>query len=109
MGLIDFKRLKPELAAKLATSPPYASQRSFGSGALDWCMIASGRCHLYLHGGQRLWDYAAGQLILSEAGGVSATLDGDAVFQNGLSARTIVAATSPELFASWQRWLRGDV
>ncbi|MCW8841337.1 MAG: inositol monophosphatase [Gammaproteobacteria bacterium] len=106
MGLVDFKRLEAPLAGRLAVAPPYASQRSFGSGALDWCMIASGRCHLYLHGGQKLWDYAAGQLILTEAGGLSATLEGDAVFCNSLSPRSVVAAASPALFAEWQHWLR---
>lgn len=105
MGLIDFKRLSSELVARLAVKPPYASQRSFGSGALDWCMIASGRCHLYLHGGQKLWDYAAGQLILSEAGGVATTLQGDPVLHCGLEPRSVVAAASRELFTSWRDWL----
>jgi myo-inositol-1(or 4)-monophosphatase len=105
MGLIDFKRLDGELAARLATTPPYASQRSFGSGALDWCMIASGRCHLYLHGGQKLWDYAAGQLILAEAGGLAATLQGEPVLQRGLVPRSVVAATDADLFHAWRDWL----
>ena len=105
MGLIDFKRLDGELAARLATRPPYSSQRSFGSGALDWCMIATGRCHLYLHGGQKLWDYAAGQLILAEAGGLSSTLHNEPVLYQGLMPRSVVAASNPELFLAWQKWL----
>jgi myo-inositol-1(or 4)-monophosphatase len=105
MGLIDFKRLEAPLAARLASTPPYASQRSFGSGALDWCMIASGRCHLYLHGGQRLWDYAAGQLILQEAGGVAETLEGEPVLTQSLMPRSAVAAVNPELFRHWCDWL----
>jgi len=108
MGLIDFKRLDADLSARLARTPPYASQRSFGSGALDWCMIAAGRCQLYLHGGQKLWDYAAGQLILSEAGGVSATLEGEPVFCNRLTPRSVVATATPALFDSWQQWLKGS-
>ena len=108
MGLIDFKRLPAHLAARLAASPPYSSQRSFGSGALDWCMIASGRCQLYLHGGQKLWDYAAGQLILNEAGGRSATLNGEAVLPlvPGTGPRSVVAACSAELMTDWQGTLR---
>ena len=105
IGLVDFKRLDSELARRLATHPPYASQRSFGSGALDWCMIASGRCHLYLHGGQKLWDYAAGQLILNEAGGYSSTLDGENVLQPLLVPRSVVAAPSRELHEHWLHWL----
>lgn len=107
MGLVDFKRLAPKLAGRLATEPPYSSQRSFGSGALDWCMIATGRCHLYLHGGQKLWDYAAGQLILAEAGGHSATLEGERVLQARLVSRSVVAAAGRELFESWFHWLAG--
>lgn len=107
MGLVDFKRLGPELATRLACEPPYASQRSFGSGALDWCMIATGRCHLYLHGGQKLWDLAAGQLILSEAGGCSSSLGGERVLQPSLAPRSVVAASSRELHGQWAEWLAG--
>ena len=107
MGLVDFKRLSPALASRLATEPPYSSQRSFGSGALDWCMIATGRCQLYLHGGQKLWDYAAGQLILAEAGGHSSTLEGDRVLQAALVPRSVAAAAGKELHAEWAHWLAG--
>ncbi len=105
MGLVDFKRLNSALASRLACAPPYASQRSFGSGALDWCMIASGRCHLYLHGGQKLWDYAAGQLILREAGGFATTLEGERVLQPALVPRSVVAAASQGLYDDWFKWL----
>ena len=37
MAGVDLKRLNPTLAATLAARPPYASQRNFGSSALDWC------------------------------------------------------------------------
>jgi len=30
-----------ELRVILAQRPPYSSQRSFGSGALDWCWVAA--------------------------------------------------------------------
>ncbi len=104
-GLIDFKRLAPELATRLVTEIPYSSQRSFGSVALDWCWIAIGRSHVYLHGKQNLWDYAAGHLILAEAGGQSCTLEGEAVFNNRLQPRSAVAALDPGLFAAWSQWL----
>lgn len=107
-GLIDFKRLAPELATRLATEIPYASQRSFGSVALDWCWIAIGRSHVYLHGKQNLWDYAAGHLILEEAGGQSCTLDGETVFINSLEPRSAVAALDQKLFNAWVKWLGID-
>jgi len=105
-GLIDFKRLAPDLATRLATEIPYASQRSFGSVALDWCWIAIGRSHVYLHGKQNLWDYAAGHLILEEARGQSCTLDGEVVFNNSLQPRSAVAALDEKLFADWLDWLQ---
>lgn len=105
-GLIDFKRLAPELATRLATEIPYASQRSFGSVALDWCWIAIGRSHVYLHGKQNLWDYAAGHLILEEAGGQSCTLEGMTVFNNSLEPRSAVAALDKKLFVNWLDWLQ---
>lgn len=107
-GLIDFKRLSPELATRLATEIPYSSQRSFGSVALDWCWIALGRSHVYLHGKQNLWDYAAGHLILAEAGGQSCTLDGETVFNNSLTPRSAVAALDTKLFGAWVEWLGVD-
>ncbi len=61
------------LAVALVEAPPFASQRNLGTVALDWCWMAASRADIYLHGGQKLWDYAAGQLIFAEAGGVSST------------------------------------
>jgi len=105
VALIDLKRLPRALAARLAAAPPYKSQRSFGAVALDWCWLAAGRCHVYLHGQQKLWDYAAGCLILHEAGGRSATLDGESVFAPSLAPRSAAAALNPEIFDQWTNWL----
>jgi len=105
LALIDFKRLPPALAQRLSSTPPYASQRSLGSVALDWCWLAAGRVHLYLHGAQKLWDYAAASLILSEAGGSALTLAGDAVLQPSLAPRSVAAALDAELFQQWRDWL----
>ncbi len=105
MALIDFKRLSGALATRLAAQPPYKSQRSFGAVALDWCWLAAGRCHLYLHGRQKLWDYAAGCLVLHETGGRSLTLHGEEVFVASLEPRSAAAALDPALFAQWREWL----
>ncbi len=102
---IDFKRLPPEMAASIASHPPYSSQRSFGSGALDWCWLAAGRVHLYLHGKQKLWDYSAGQLILREAGGQCCTLEGDVVFQGKLESRSVLAALQSKHFVEWREYV----
>jgi myo-inositol-1(or 4)-monophosphatase len=105
-GIVDFKRLKAPLSTNLAQFPPYSSQRSFGSVALDWCWIAAGRGQIYLHGAQNIWDYAAGWLILEEAGGKSSTLDGEVVVVPRVIKRSALAATTPELFAEWQTHLQ---
>lgn len=105
IAAVDFKRLAAPLAAQLGAHPPYGSQRNFGASSLEWCWLADGRFHLYLHGGQKLWDYAGGSLILAEAGGRAATLDGEEVFHYGLPPRSVVAAVTPALFSAWKAWL----
>lgn len=104
LGLIDFKRLSPVAAARLATDPPYRSQRSFGASALDLCWIGAHRCHLYLHGKQQLWDHAAGSVILKQAGGQAETFEGEAVFQNNLQARSVLAASTELLMRKWKTY-----
>ncbi len=106
IAVVDFKRLPTALSARLVTATPYASQRSFGAAALDWCWLAAGRGHLYLHGRQNLWDYAAGHFIFQRAGGHAATLDDEPVFTPALQGRSAVAAVDDTLFRAWQDWLQ---
>jgi fructose-1,6-bisphosphatase/inositol monophosphatase family enzyme len=56
---------------------------------------------VYLHGGQKLWDYAAGQLIHAEAGGHASTLEGESVLVNELKPRSVVAAADEENYRQW--------
>lgn len=106
VALIDFKRLDTELRQRLMAQPPYHSQRNFGSCALEWAWLAAGRGQLYLHGGQKLWDFAAGTRLFAEAGGTSYTLDSEAVFQAQLEPRSAVASPDPALARQWLEWLR---
>ena len=101
MAIVDFKRLPNELAIKLVSNSPYRSQRSFGSVALDWCWLAIGRGHIYLHGKQMLWDYAAGLLIAEESGCVSCTMDGETIFEESLNAKKVIASTAKHLQKQW--------
>jgi myo-inositol-1(or 4)-monophosphatase len=105
VALVDLKRLPAPLAGRLAQSPPYGSQRNLGSCALEWAWLAAGRGHVYLHGGQKLWDLAAGSLLLSEAGGQAETLDGGELRCRGTGPHSAVAALDPDLFRSWRAWL----
>lgn len=83
-----------ECVACVGTSPydPNLTDRSFtlmkavflagldirreGSAELDLCSVAAGRAGLYFELGLSLWDYAAGMLIVQEAGGTCLTADG---------------------------------
>ncbi len=111
---VDFKRLPRALAGRLAAQHPYSSQRNLGSSTLDWCYLAAGRFQVYVHGGQKLWDYAAGCLILQEAGGTVGSLETDDFWQGEPWTRSVVAAVNPALYAQWRAWLseeggeRGD-
>lgn len=102
---IDMKRLPKDLAVRLVMEEPYSSQRNIGSSALDWCWLAAGRYNIYLHGGQMMWDYAAGSLIFSEAGGYSRSLDGEPVFRGELEARSVLACADANLFDYWEKWI----
>ena len=50
--------------------------RRSGSAALDLCAIASGRAEVYFELILSPWDFAAGALIVEEAGGIVTTVDG---------------------------------
>jgi len=106
LASVDMKRLKKKLVTQLATSPPYSSQRNFGASALDWCYTAVGRYDLYLHGGQKLWDYAAGSLILSESGGRACCIDNDDFALGDIWQRSVIAARNEKLFGEWKNWIR---
>ena len=106
IGLVDIKRLDPELVLRLVKEKPFQSQRSIGSVALEWCWMAAGRFHVYLHGSQNLWDYAAGHLILQGAGGYSCTMQGEKVFNNTLEKRSAVCALSKQHFEEWKDFLK---
>ena len=50
--------------------------RRMGAAALDLCNVACGRTELFFEYSLCPWDYAAGSLLVTEAGGVISTLDG---------------------------------
>ena len=106
VAFVDFKRLSNDLRINLVDQSPYKSQRNIGSCALEWAWLAAGRAQLLIHGSEKLWDYAAGCLLLSEAGGVSETHNGEPVFVESLETRSVVAASNVELFAQWSSRIR---
>lgn len=105
VALVDLKRLPPPLATALADDAPYYSQRNLGSSVLEWCYLAAGRADLLLHGGQRPWDYAAGVLMLREAGGEAASF-GTAEFDAApFWRRPAIAALHPLALTEWRTWI----
>ena len=68
--------------------------RRQGSAALDLCSVAAGRAGVYFELQVSLWDYAAGALIVSEAGGQVACVDGSPLPWRGV--KTSILAASPE-------------
>jgi len=104
-AIVDFKRLPYSLSNEIISNSPFASQRSIGSVALDWCWIAAGRGQIYCHGSQNLWDYAAGYLILSESGGYNCTFDNEEVMLAKIEQRSAITATNENLFKLWKRYV----
>ena len=75
--------------------------RRQGSAALDLCSAASGRAGLYFELSTSLWDYAAGLLIVQEAGGVCLSCDGSPMPLDG--RKSSVAAGSPKAVEEFLR------
>lgn len=71
--------------------------RRFGACAAELCYLAMGRCELYFEYLLSPWDYAAASLILTEAGGIITSANGDPLC---LTAPTgVIAANSRPNYA----------
>ncbi|MEI8056852.1 MAG: inositol monophosphatase family protein [Actinomycetes bacterium] len=67
--------------------------RRLGACSVDLCMVASGRVDAYYERGTHAWDYAAGGLIVTEAGGHFGGLRG------AQPGEEMILAAGPALFA----------
>lgn len=76
--------------------PKVRDIRRGGSAALDLCYVAAGRLDGYYESGTHVWDRAAGELIVREAGGVVCGAGSEASGENLSMAgnAAIVAALS---------------
>ncbi len=70
--------------------------RRLGSAALNLCYLAQGRLDAYWATSVKIWDVAAGMLIVREAGAIMTSLAGGAVDVN---RPFFAAAATPELHA----------
>lgn len=76
--------------------------RMTGSSALDLAQLAAGRTDCFYESGLKIWDVAAGMLMVQEAGGMLADLNGDEFDIN--SGR--IAATNKDLMPQFIELLR---
>ena len=53
--------------------------RRMGAAALDLCYVAAGRYDAFFEFSLAPWDFAAGRLIITEAGGMISTMEGSAL------------------------------
>jgi myo-inositol-1(or 4)-monophosphatase len=70
-------RFKAELAGVMARAQ---NVRRMGAAALDLAYVAAGRFDAWWERGLNTWDFAAGALLVREAGGFVSDADGDAGF-----------------------------
>lgn len=76
--------------------------RRIGAASLDLASVAAGRVDAYYERGIWPWDYAAGSLLVTEAGGLVGGL-------GGLPASgELLIAAAPTLYAKLERALAGD-
>ena len=76
--------------------------RREGTAELDLCSVAAGRAGLYFELYLSLWDYAAGALLVEEAGGVCATAEGGPLpLTDGKSS--VVAAANETVMREYLR------
>lgn len=104
---LELKRIPDAAAARIAATRPWYSFRNFGAAALDWCWLAAGRFDVYVHASHMLWDYAAGSLVLAEAGGAASTFTADDFFAGEPWSKSVLAARTPQLLADWRAYVRG--
>lgn len=88
-----------------AIAPVVRCIRRFGSAALDLCYVASGREDAFWELNLALYDYAAGLLLVREAGGVCTDLlGGDQIKTQGLLATNgVLHQRMLEFFKGYQR------
>ena len=78
-----------------------AGIRRPGSAALDLCYLAAGRVDGFWELGLKIWDIAAGALLIREAGGrISDFEGGDTYLEKGS-----VVAGNPKIYAALSRLL----
>jgi len=106
---VSLRRETAPLRGPLKRHAPYGKRLVSGSSALSWCHLAAGRIDVMLHGGQKLWDYAAGALVLEEARGFFCTVEQDDFWSAPVWSRSVIAARTAALLDEWRTWIRREL
>ncbi len=73
----DAERRRAQAERLVAILPRVRDIRRAGAAALDLCWVAAGRLDGYYERGLKPWDWAAGSVLVTEAGGALRELEGD--------------------------------
>ena len=73
----DSERRRGQAEAAAQILPRVRDIRRAGAAALDLAWLAAGRLDGYWERGLKPWDWAAGRLLVEEAGGALAEMDGE--------------------------------
>ena len=106
---VSLRRDTAMLRGALKRHRPYAKRLTSGSSALSWCHLAAARVDVMLHSGQKMWDYAAGALILEEARGCLSTLDHADFWSAPVWTRSVIAARTQPLLEEWRSWISAQL
>lgn len=78
--------------------------RRLGAASLDLCYIAAGKTEGYYEMALKPWDYAAGSVILEEAGGIVTTMEGEPLaYEHGGS---ILAAANGTVYDKLKEYMK---
>ncbi len=99
------QRNAPEVHAFVDVLVACQTLRRTGSAAINLAFLAAGRFDGYWATSTKVWDIAAGVLLVREAGGVVTGIDGGPI---DLNSGKVVAAASPQLHAQLLPLVSGE-
>lgn len=100
----NINRNSPEIPRFADVLVQSHSLRRLGSAALNLCYVAAGRLDAYWTTGCKVWDVAAGVLMVREAGGIITGIDGGPL---ELADPKLATAATAELHAEFLHVLSG--
>jgi myo-inositol-1(or 4)-monophosphatase len=99
------ERGDPEISEFIEVMLKARGIRRMGSSALNLCYLAAGRFDGYWSKSTKIWDIAAGALLVREAGGVITAFDGGAL---DVERPQFVSAATPHLHRQIREALQAD-